>query len=83
VNRFIMSSMRHKVSSALQFIGGGISRAATSAIFVGFILVIAGMTPGQGRRSLSGEAAVIFEIDLVQSQFNNRGACGHRFVIVD
>ena len=42
-----MSSMRHKVGSALQFIGGGISRAATSAIFVGFILVIAGMTPGQ------------------------------------
>jgi hypothetical protein len=43
VNRFIMSSMRHKVGSALQFIGGGISRAATSAIFVGFILVIAGI----------------------------------------
>jgi hypothetical protein len=39
--------MRHKVGSALQFIGGGISRAAVTAIFVGIFFLIAGVTPWQ------------------------------------
>jgi hypothetical protein len=39
--------MRHKVGSALQFIGGGISRAAATALVVGIFFVIVGMTPWQ------------------------------------
>lgn len=48
----IIPNMRHKVGSALQFIGGGISRATGTAIVVGIFFVVVGMTPWQAIANL-------------------------------
>jgi hypothetical protein len=39
--------MRHKVGTLLQFIGGGIGRAASTGIAAGIFFVLVGMTPWQ------------------------------------